>query len=322
MHWKKIVNDYFTFTRKERIGILIVLILLIILITTPAILFPGDANKLDTPDSTWIAAIKQLEIKENNTENSGYADNENRAYQYKLSKSNQHNNPAGQLFYFDPNTISSEGWQKLGLRDKTITTIENYRKKGGIFKKPEDLLRVYGLHQNEYERLAPFIKIEETLKGKTADNTLGRNRTNENPAYVKLPNRSLPVDINSADTSAFIALPGIGSKLATRIVGFREKLGGFYSVEQVSETFGLPDSTFQKIKENLVLKSDVVKKININTATTNELKSHPYIKWNIANALIAYRNAHGAFYSIEEIKKIMIITDDIYKKVAPYLDIQ
>ena len=79
---------------------------------------------------------------------------------------------------------------------------------------------------------------------------------------------------------------------------------------------------FQKIKETLVLKNNSVKKININTATTDELKSHPYIKWNIANTVVAYRNNHGVFSNIEDIKKIMIITDDIYKKVAPYLEIQ
>jgi competence ComEA-like helix-hairpin-helix protein len=84
----------------------------------------------------------------------------------------------------------------------------------------------------------------------------------------------------------------------------------------------LPDSTFQKIKENLALKGTFIKKININTATTDELKTHPYIKWNIANTIIAYRNEHGVFSTIEDLKKIMIITDDIYKKLAPYLSTQ
>ena len=322
MNWEKIANDYFIFTRRERIGILIVLILIVILIITPSIFFPRDVAQLEKPDSTWLAAIKKLEIKENNTDNAGYADNETFAYQYEPSKSNQINKSAGELFYFDPNTVSHEGWQKLGLRDKTIKTIENYRKKGGQFKKSEDLQKVYGLRKNEYERLAPFIKIEEKSKGKTNETTVALNHPTENHSFVKVPSRSLAVDINSADTTAFIALPGIGSKLAARIVTFRDKLGGFYSVEQVGETFGLPDSIFQKIKESLVLKDNVLKKININTATTDELKSHPYIKWNIANTVVAYRNDHGAFSNIEDIKKIMIITDDIYKKVAPYLEIQ
>jgi competence ComEA-like helix-hairpin-helix protein len=114
-------------------------------------------------------------------------------------------------------------------------------------------------------------------------------------------------------------LPGIGSKLAVRIVTFREKLGGFYSVEQIGETYGLPDSTFQKIKQYLKLDNSSVKKININTASIDEMKTHPYIKYSIANPIIAYRNEHGAFSKIEDIKKVMAVTDEIYKKIAPYL---
>jgi competence ComEA-like helix-hairpin-helix protein len=109
------------------------------------------------------------------------------------------------------------------------------------------------------------------------------------------------IDVNNADTTAFISLPGIGSKLAARIITFREKLGGFYSVEQIGETYGLPDSTFQKIKQWLKLDNLSVKKININTATVDEMKAHPYIKYGLANPIVAYRNEHGAFSKIEDI---------------------
>ena len=130
------------------------------------------------------------------------------------------------------------------------------------------------------------------------------------------------IEINSADTTAFISLPGIGTKLALRIVTFREKLGGFYSVEQIGETYGLADSTFQKIKQYLKLDNPSVKKININTATVDEMKTHPYIKFSIANPLVAYRSEHGSFSKVEDIKKVMAVTDDIYKKIVPYLTLQ
>jgi len=117
-------------------------------------------------------------------------------------------------------------------------------------------------------------------------------------------------------------LPGIGSKLASRIITFRDKLGGFYSIDQVAETYGLPDSTFQKIKQYLKLDNSLVKKVNINTTTVDELKAHPYFKFSLANPIVAYRNEHGAFTKIEDIKKIMAVTDEIYKKIAPYLTLQ
>ena len=322
MRWKEIINDYFTFTRRERIGIIIILTLIIIAIFLPCLFPTKDATTSVKPDITWMTAVKNLEQNANISKNTLDDHNETSAYQYDPSKANNYNRPGGELFYFDPNSVSIEGLQKLGLRDKTIKTIEHYRNKGGHFTKPEDLKQIYGLRTNEYERLAPFIKIQTGFKEKTAESFAARNSTGKIYVPAKVSYRSLSVDINSADTSAFIALPGIGSKLAARIVNFRDKLGGFYSIEQVKETFGLPDSTFQKIKENLALKGTFIKKININTATTDELKTHPYIKWNIANTIIAYRNEHGVFSTIEDLKKIMIITDDIYKKLAPYLSTQ
>src|SRR4029077_11188899 len=127
---------------------------------------------------------------------------------------------------------------------------------------------------------------------------------------------------NSADTNQLIALPGIGHTLAGRIVNFREKLGGFYSVKQVGETFGIADSVFQKIKPFLVLNETGLKKIPVNTAGIDELKIHPYIRYKLATAIISYRNEHGPFSSIEDLRKIMVITEEIYQKLAPYIIIQ
>jgi DNA uptake protein ComE-like DNA-binding protein len=127
------------------------------------------------------------------------------------------------------------------------------------------------------------------------------------------------IEINSADTSALISLPGIGSKLALRIINFRDKLGGFASVDQVGETYGLPDSTFQKVKSRLQCNSNSVRKFNINTVDINTLRTHPYIKWNIANAIVNYRQQHGNYKSLDDLKKIVIVNTEAFNKIAPYL---
>jgi len=224
----------------------------------------------------------------------------------------------GKLFYFDPNTASFEEWQTLGLRDRTIKTIKNYLAKGGSFRKKEDLQKIYGLHPDQYERLARYIKIESKQSS--------QNYSQQSPAYNYTASKpwnkeNLAIkDINTADAAAFIALPGIGEKLANRIMNFREKLGGFYSVEQVKETYALPDSTFQLIKPLLHVSQDV-RKLNINTATKDDLKVHPYIRWNIANAIVEYRNQHGVFKSLDELKNIMLIDEDTFHKLLPYLSL-
>jgi competence protein ComEA len=318
MKWKDIITDYFTFTRRERIGIIIIIMVILALAFSPSFFSANMSSKLEIPDTAWVTAIKKLEQKESSPQYRNYEDGEDQAYQYDPSKSNYNNKPAGELFYFDPNTLSKEGWQRLGIRDKTIKTIQNYLAKGGHFRKPEDMQRVYGLRKNEYERLAPFVNIQLRPKEGTEKNSAGKNTL----AEYSVPSKSyrpLVIDINSADTSALIALPGIGSKLAARIINFREKLGGFHSIEQIRETFGLQDSTFQKIKEYLKLENVIVRKININSATVDELKAHPYIKYSIANPIIAYRNEHGRFTKLEDLKKVMVITDEVYERVARYL---
>ena len=289
----------------------------------PDILSKTSGSRPTEMDTAWMAAVKKLEIKAPDSSVDHYQKNDNEnvyAYQYDKRKSNYNGNDVikGELFYFDPNTISGSEWKRLGVRDKTITTIENYRSKGGRFYKPEDLQRIYGLRDDEYERLRPYIKIESSPSKYNDDYVSPKSKDETQPAKIYAARYSI-IDVNTADTTAFISLPGIGSKLATRIVTFREKLGGFYSIDQIGETYGLPDSTFQKIKQYLKLENASVKKININTATIDEMKSHPYIKYSLANPIVAYRNEHGSFSTIEDIKKVMAVTDDIFKKIAPYL---
>jgi len=321
--WGEFIKDYLTFSRKERIGILTVASVILFTLFLPDILSKTTRNRPVMMDTAWMAAVKRLEIKVQDSSVDHYQKNDNEnayAYQYDKRKSsyNEDDIIKGELFYFDPNTITGSEWKRLGLRDKTIKTIENYLSKGGHFYKPGDLQKIYGLHDDEYERLKSYIKIESNTPKTNNDFVSSRPKDEIQSAKTYAARYSI-IDVNIADTTAFISLPGIGSKLASRIITFREKLGGFYTVEQIGETYGLPDSTFQKIKQYLKLDNPSVKKININSATVDEMKAHPYIKYSLANPIVAYRNEHGSFSKIEDIKKVMVITDEIYKKIAPYL---
>lgn len=297
---------------------LVLVALIVVVIFAPNIVSISSGKSSALPDTAWMAAVKRLEFKVEDID--GFADRTTRDnssnYQYDRSDKEYFNRPKGELFYFDPNTLDLAGWKKLGLRDKTVKTIQNYLAKGGHFFKPEDLSKIYGLFEDEYARLEPYIRI----KGKKIANSSAiANETYLPPAGKT--ERYKVIDINTADTAAFISLPGIGSKLAARIVNFRDKLGGFYVISQVAETYGLPDSTFQKIKQYLKLDNASLKKININTASVDELKAHPYIKYALANPIVAYRKEHGPFSKLEDIKKVMVVTEDVYQKIYPYLSI-
>ena len=321
MNWREFINDYLTFTRKERVGVLVIVSLVFLLF----FLLPKFSNHISSSipskaDTSWISKIRSLEVKkEKKNFSTGSNSDEYYAYQYD---SNKESNLKGELFYFDPNTLSADGWKKLGLKEKNIHTIQNYLNKGGHFKKPEDLKKIYGLYKDQYVRLAPYIKIESTIDSKAKQDYKLSTSSNENAQLKSGYSRVSVIEINTADTTAFISLPGIGSKLASRIVNFREKLGGFYSIDQIGETYGVPDSTFQIIKQYLKLENTALRKLNINTATVDELKAHPYIKYSLANPIVAYRNEHGSFSNVEDIKKVMVVTEDVYNKIALYLTLK
>lgn len=307
MKWAEFSRQYLGFTKKERIGVLCIILILLLIILFP-LLHTKKAIEIKN-DEALLAAMDSVSYKQ--THQYGKEDDEIEPnYQYESSVRN--NFSKARLFSFDPNTLSIAGWKKLGLNERTIRTIEKYRTRGGKFYKPEDLKKIWGLPDGFYEYAKDFIAIQATNKIKEQNNTP--------PVYTKSEKKGWNIEINNADTTAFIELPGIGSKLALRIINFREKLGGFYSIEQLKETYGLADSTFQKIKSYLHVAGGV-KKINVNAATKDELKIHPYFKWNLANAIVEYRNQHGNFKSLEELKNIAAIKDETFIKLSPYLSL-
>ena len=319
MNWKKFATDYLSFSKKEQIAVFVLVALIVLVFLAPTVAFKKNNVKAKPVDTAWMTAVKNLELKSTDAKNNfsnGYDDNNANYYQYDKNTNNGFVNTKGELFEFDPNTLSPEGWKKLGLRDKTINTIQNYLNKGGRFKAPEDVKKIYGLFPNEYERIAPHIRISNNATTNNETIYKPTNTTKSNSKTYRI------IEINMADTSDFISLPGIGSKLAWRIVNFRDKLGGFYNINQIAETYGLPDSTFQKIKSYLKLTDPNVKKININTASVDELKTHPYIRYQLARPIVAYREQHGLFSKPEDLKKIMIVTDEVFLKIAPYLQVQ
>lgn len=295
---------YLSFSRSERMGILGLFALVILAWFLPT-LFPEPVPpQFEVAGPAFSPSVE--------TYPAGRTGEAPRNHNGNLS-------PNIRLFPFDPNTLPESGWKSLGLREKTIRIILNFREKGARFSTPEDLSRIYGLQPGEYERLKPWIRIqprEKVARSKPSDEG-GQVWWNQAGSYRE--KKTGPVGINTADTSQWIALPAIGSKLATRIVAYREKLGGFYQISQIKEVFGLADSVFQLIRPRLQPEPDLIKKINLNTVGLNDLKTHPYFRGNLARLLLAYRDQHGPFHSVDEVRKIATVTKEEFEKISPYL---
>lgn len=309
MSWKDFATGYLTFSKKDRIALLLFAGLILFVYALTRFLpkaAPAPVAE-DTALRRWLdTAIQRAQAGPQH-------DGETDVTHYRYEVFEKPNFTTGALFNFDPNTLDAHGWKSLGLQDRTVKTILNYRSKGGRFYKVADLKKIWGLPDGFYERVQNYIHIAGQ-KNETASTNFFKT------PYEKRERPIAAVDVNSADTSALIALPGIGSKLAQRIISFRDKLGGFHAAEQIGETYGLPDSTFQKLKPYLQVHGGP-KKFNINTATKDELKTHPYIKWNLASAIVEYRAQHGDFKKLDDLKNIVLIDEATYNKIAPYLSL-
>jgi competence protein ComEA len=134
-------------------------------------------------------------------------------------------------------------WKRLGIADKTIRTIVNYRSKGGKFRSAEDLRKIWGFKKEDAERLIPFVQMEVNEQPAKPKNDLPGPQPKQ-PVIRNIPKE---IDINTATAEEWKALPGIGEVLANRIIKFRERIGGFVSMEQLHKTYGISDSVFQLI---------------------------------------------------------------------------
>lgn len=213
------------------------------------------------------------------------------------------------LFKFDPNQLEVPQWRKLGLSIKQAQAIVNYKNKGGKFYKPSDLKKMYTITPKKFEQLAPYIEIEKIERD-------SKGYLNKQPFVKK---ELVIVEINGADTAQLDQIKGIGAAFARRIVSYRTKLGGFYKKEQLMEVFGLDSIKYNEIKGQVRLDISSLQKININIADFETLKNHPYLSYRQINALIQYRKQHGKYNSLDDLKKVAILTPQNIQNLAPYL---
>jgi DNA uptake protein ComE-like DNA-binding protein len=212
-------------------------------------------------------------------------------------------------FPFDPNTVTGEDLLKLGFSPKISRIILNYRAKGGRFETPEDLQKIYGITQDQYNEIASFVRISHTLSTSGTNTSFG---TWEDEGLL---------DINQADSAMFEKLPGIGPVLARRIIRYRTMLGGFYSIHQIKEVYGISDSLYLQISNRLAADTSALVKINVNTATEKELAHHPYIGKFAASGIIRYRSMVSGIKNLIELKVNGIFSDDVFEKIRNYLSL-
>ncbi len=223
------------------------------------------------------------------------------------------------LFPFDPNKVSAEELGRLGISSKVAQTWLKFRGKGGVFRKRTDVKKVYGLSEKKYEALSAFINIPKS----TGKDSLISSNSHFPPDIIptSYEHAAVAVDINQSESRDWEQLKGIGPAYARRILNFRERLGGFVSIDQVAETYHLPDSTFQQIRPFLRA-SPIKSQIAINQVDAKTLQAHPFINWKEANAIINYRYQHGNYSQVDDLYSLHALSEETILKIGPYLSFE
>jgi len=359
MNFKQLIQDYFTFSRNERRGIVILLVLIFLLAVTNKVIFYFETpSKLDPVlfdsaryelgllndslnqqesgkrlfafnpnliDSITLTALDLPEsVKQNllKFRNKGAKFNSVTDFRkiygvtepvfLKIKPYLQFSETAvvqgptkstAELFFFDPNTTSDFDFYRLGLTEKQIEVIRNYQKKGGYFRNIADFFKIWGLTDHQKNALSDYIRIEKPEIEK---------QEIEAVADIK------GMDLNTADSTELELLPGIGDKLSKRIVKYRDMLGGFYSLTQLKEVYGLNEETIQLIAPKLTIDLTEIKKIDWNFADAFELSKHPYLRNNLSKQIVKFRSKNGSISNLEVLRDSMILNMAEYNRLKPY----
>ena len=313
----QLAKNFFSWSKKERIGIIALSIILTILF---ALEFsynqwaPTNNNKLSADSLKYH--IQLLDSLENSKTQLSIP-------KIGINKSKKIFSPKTKIEYhsFDPNKINEKKWIDFGFSQKQASIIIKYKHSIGGFKTKQDVSSCYVISDDKMKLLSPFIKIKPTKeKPNTVDeNTIKNPISNEKNS---VSNSKMIVELNNADSIQLLMIKGIGPYFANKILEYRSKLGGYYSKEQLLEIWNFDSLRFLSIKDEIRIDSINVFKLNINDADVNTLKSHPYMKWNIANSIVKYRDQHGDYKTIGDLKKIVLISDSTYIRIRPYLTIE
>jgi competence ComEA-like helix-hairpin-helix protein len=307
--WK----DFFYFSKSQRIGILVLLFFVVILGLTNLYYSYFSVPKSNTDTDTEfiseaIAFDNKLAMRDS-VKHHQWNRKFEKEYNYKYSPQ-KHLTAVYELFIFDPNTADSITLIKLGLKPYMASNILKFRSKGGTFKTADDFAKMYGLSAQKFQELKPYIQI--------APKQLTSNKPTK-ATIQKSIQENIHIDLNSADTTELMKVKGIGRSYAKSIIRFRQQAGGFTCLEQLKEIYGMTDTNYEKIYPYCLINKDLVKLININTASVDKLNAHPYLNFYESKAIYEYRRRKGKIKNMDELKNITEIKPESLQKIKDYL---
>lgn len=259
---------------------------------------PEDLQRVHSLKPEEYEMIKDYVVIEKTSYQRNYDDYGHSKYGGNYGKSEKNTT---ELFKFDPNIATKEDFERLGFKTWQAENIIKYRSKGGSFKQPSDLTKIYGLDEDFVNSLLPYVEIAAQ------------------PAVAHV---DILINLNAATAEDLQQLNGIGAAYSKRIIAYRDKLGGYVSVEQLREVYGMTEDLYSSISQYIELGGKPVKTININTADFKTLISHPYIDKDMTVAILNYRDFVGKIKSVDELVKQKALNKVQYDKISKYISVE
>jgi DNA uptake protein ComE-like DNA-binding protein len=286
-------------SKRNRTALIIVILLSIVIVYIPRVVSAFD-------NQSSSIQISDAEIQDTRNRISKFRKQRMQFYSEKKNLSNKYKVPPSK---FDPNNYSINDWMNLGLSEKQAIVVTKFTSRG--IKSNEDLKRVFVISDELFDLIkdSTFYQNSQTIS----------EPKKEVIKETKKP--KLLVELNQANIEELMKINGIGESFAKWIINYRTRLGGFHNKNQLLEVWKMDLDKFLMIEPFVEVNEVSIIKIKLNTATVDELKKHPYLNWNIANSIIKIRNKKGSFSSIQEIKESVLIDEECFEKLKPYLSL-
>ena len=314
---KNVLKKFFYFTRTERRGILLLCTLILLVYggaqaylhwqekaSQPSAEDRAERLRMQQEEEDFLATIQEEEeigrARHRHPEDTGFRPGKT----------------AVTPFPFDPNRADSLTLCRLGLPDWMARNIVRYRERGGRFRHPEDFRKIYGLTDEQYAALEPYIRIapQDTARPDTPRLYTAQTERDTLVRPDKYPAGTV-IELNRADTTELKKIPGIGSGIARLITGYRQRLGGFYALEQLREI----DLDPEPLRPWLRIDSTAIRRLNLNRVGIDRLRRHPYFNFYQAKAIVERRKKHGPLRSLKVFALYEEFTEADFERMRHYV---
>ncbi|MCT4645934.1 MAG: helix-hairpin-helix domain-containing protein [Carboxylicivirga sp.] len=264
-------QDLLTLSKRERLGMIGLFIILIMVVLGFFIDLPQKENKLPPELLAWADSVQLIQevpkVKKRDT-----------------------------VFNFDPNSASVRELQLLGFSNQAIINLYKYKEAGGRIQSPSKLKSIYGVDSALYGRIESYVSIQAPADRYRSSNKITRSASAGSYAvvqaktnYSESKTNDFIIELNSADTAELKLLKGIGPVLSRRIVSYRKKIGGYYCVDQLSEVYGLSEEVIDINRNKIVVDESLLKPLDVSKGSLKQMKDHPYLSFYMAKDIYEAR---------------------------------